>query len=153
MNRQLQALIVEFRAMDNVTVTNMIRRNAAAAARPFAPAVRASIMNTPAHGPKHTGLRARIARCVQTWAEIRGNVVSVGVEVNASKMPSGQMSLPLYLEGSKAPWRHPLFGHDPWYGQDAHPYFWQAVALYGPASQRAVQRAADRIAFLLDNAS
>lgn len=136
--------------MGNDQVTQIMRAEAAKAARPFAPAVRAAILNTPAYGPKHTGLRGRIAGCVQTWAEIRGDMVSVGVEVNSARMPSGEKSLPLMLEGSKA-WRHPLFGDDShWVAQASHPYFWQAVAFYGPASQRAIQRAADRIAAILD---
>ena len=135
----------------NDAITKTMLRQLQASQRPFAPRVRAAILNTPAHGPKHTGLRVRIARCVQTWVEIHGTMVSAGVEVNASRMPSGQKSLPLYLDGKKAPWRHPLFGdRSRWYGQDAHPYFDRAVALYGPASERAVQRAADQIAAAFD---
>jgi hypothetical protein len=119
--------------------------------RPFAPRVRAAILNTPAYGPKHTGLRGRIAGCVQTWAQIQGDMVSAGVEVNANRMPSGQKALPLYLNGSKAPWRHPLFGdRERWYSQAAHPYFDRAVALYGPASENAVRRAADQVTAAFD---
>lgn len=131
-------------------ITREMKRQLLASQRPFAPRVRAAILNTPAHGPKHTGLRVRIAGCVQTWVEIRGDLVSAGVEVNAARMPSGQKSLPLYLDGKKAPWRHPLFGHDPWYSQAAHPFFDRAVALYGPASENAVRRAADAITRTFD---
>lgn len=132
-------------------INKKMMRQLQASQRPFAPRVRAAILNTPAHGPKHTGLRVRIAKCVQTWVEIRGDMVTAGVEVNASRMPSGQKALPLYLDGKKAPWRHPLFGNRArWYGQAAHPFFDQAVALYGPASQRAVQRAADAIVAAFD---
>ena len=132
-------------------ITKELKRQLLASQRPFAPRVRAAILNTPAYGPKHTGLRVRIAGCVQTWVEIRGDLVSAGVEVNATRMPSGQKALPLYLNGSKAPWRHPLFGNrERWYGQAAHPYFDRAVALYGPASENAVRRAADRITATFD---
>jgi hypothetical protein len=82
---------------------------------------------------------------VDTWAEIRGSVVSVGIEINSSRMPSGQMSLPLMMEGVKI-WRHPLFGdREHWYTQDSHPYFYQAVAMYGPASRLAIERALEQI--------
>ena len=88
---------------------------------------------------------------MQTWVEIRGDLVSAGIEVDSSRMPSGQKSLPLYLDGAKSPWRHPLFGDRArWYSQASHPYFARAVALYGPASERAVQRAADRVMAAFD---
>jgi hypothetical protein len=138
---ELRALAAQFDAVSRDSV-QVIRAEMAKAARPFAPAVRASILNIPTHGSKHTGLRLRIARCVQTWAEINGPQISVGVEVNGSRMPSGQMALPLYMEGAKAPWRHPVYGDRAvWVSQEAHPYFWRAVQLYGPASLRAVSRA------------
>jgi len=131
-------------------INKKLLRQLQASQRPFAPRVRAAILNTPAYGPKHTGLRVRIAACVQTWVEIRGDMVTAGVEVNASRMPSGQKSLPLMLNGNKV-WRHPLFGDRArWYGQASHPYFARAVALYGPASERAVQRAADQIVAAFD---
>lgn len=132
-------------------ITKEMKRQLLASQRPFAPRVRAAILNTPAYGSKHTGLRVRIAKCVQTWVEIRGDLVSAGVEVNASRMPTGQKALPLYLDGKKAPWRHPLFGdRSRWYGQAAHPFFDRAVALYGPASENAVRRAADQITATFD---
>jgi hypothetical protein len=136
-------------------ITKQLKRELLASQRPFAPRVRAAILNTPSKGlvPYHQppGLRARIARCVQTWVEIRGDMVSAGVEVNASRMPSGQKALPLYLDGAKAPWRHPLFGdRSRWYGQAAHPYFARATALYGPASENAVRRAADNVTAAFD---
>jgi len=132
-------------------ITRTLQRELHASQRPFAPRVRAAILNTPAYGPKHTGLRVRIAKCVQTWVVIRGDLVSAGVEVDASRMPSGQKALPLYLDGAKAPWRHPLFGNrDRWYSQASHPYFARAVEMYGPFGGRAVQRAADAITAAFD---
>ena len=141
-------------AGSNDTITAELRRQLLASQRPFAPRVRAAILNTPSAGgvPYHQppGLRLRIARCVQTWVEIRGNLVSAGVEVNAARMPSGQKSLPLMLNGNKV-WRHPLFGNrERWYGQASHPYFARSVALYGPASENAVRRAADQITRTFD---
>jgi len=138
-------------AGSNVSITKTLERELHKSQRPFAPRVRAAILNTPAYGRKHTGLRVRIAGCVQTWVVIRGDMVSAGVEVDASRMPSGQKALPLYLDGAKAPWRHPLFGdRDRWYGQPAHPYFARAVEMYGPFGGRAVQRAADAITAAFD---
>jgi hypothetical protein len=151
MPAELSQVIVALRQAGNPEeITKKLRRELAATQRPFAPRVRAAILNTPAYGRKHTGLRARIARCVQTWVTIEGTLVSAGVEVNASRMPSGEKSLPLMLNGNKV-WRHPFFGdYARWYGQASHPYFARAVEQYGPAGRNAVQRAADQIAAAFD---
>jgi hypothetical protein len=148
----LHALAARFEAMNEAAVVAVVRDEMAKAARPFAPAVRAAILNIPTTGTKHTGLRLRIAGCVQTWAEIKGPLVSVGVEINAARMPDGEKALPLYMEGVKAPWLHPLFGNrERWYFQPAHPYFYEAMTLFGPASQHAVDRAVDKIAAAIDH--
>ena len=150
---QLRAFAAELEAQTGVAVTARMRRNLAAAAKPFVPRVRAAIMNIPSGGGvpygQPPGLRARIAACVITWAAIYPGLVRVGLEVDASRMPDGQKALPLYMDGAKWPWRHPLFG-DPehWYvqGNAPHPYWEGAVLPLGPASFRAIQQVADDIA-------
>lgn len=143
---QLSTIVAELTRMsDGVTIPRIMEAELAKAARPFAPRVRAAIMNTPTHGVKHSGLRARIAGCVQPWAKIRGPVVQVGIEVDSSRMPDGQKSLPLMLEGAKI-WRHPVYGHrDRWVPQESHPYFYGAVGPLGPASRLAIDRALQKI--------
>lgn len=138
-----------------VPVTYNVRQRLAAAARPLAPAVRASILAIPSKGlvpyQQPPGLRLRIASTVVPWAKIYDDLVTVGVEIDASRMPDGQKALPLYMEGAKAPWRHPLFGNrEHWQMQDAHPYFYQAVAWYGPAARTAIDRALDDITAILE---
>lgn len=144
---ELSQLIIRLEAAGGGEIPAELRKELAKTTRPFAPLVRAAILNIPVKGPKSTGLRLRIARCVQTWAEIHGNVVSVGIEVNPERMPDGQKALPLYMDGDKAPWRHPVYGNrEVWVTQEAHPYFWDAVSQWGPATARAVNRVADKIA-------
>jgi len=153
---QLRAVIAELRRQDNAAVTRQMRAQLAATARPFVPQVRAAILNIPSAGnvPYHQppGLRARIAACVTTWSTggtATDPVVRVGVEVDASRMPDGQKALPLYMDGVKPRWRHPLFGNElRWYfqGNAPHPYFYDAVAPLGPASRLAMERVADDIA-------
>jgi hypothetical protein len=147
---ELSRIIVQLEAAANGGIEAAMLAEMAKAARPFLPMVRAAIMNTPSAGGvpynQPPGLRARIARCVQAWADVTGPMVSVGVEVNASLMPDGQKSLPLMLDGEK-PWRHPVFGNrEHWVSQPSWPYFWGAVTGFGPATQRALERAADIIA-------
>lgn len=154
---ELEQLIVRFEAMSEPVMNEIIRKEMVKAIRPFAPLVRAAILNTPSKGtvPYHQppGLRLRIARCVEAWVEVKGPIINGGVEVNAARMPSGQKALPLYLEGAKAPWRHPVFGdRSNWVTQAAHPYFWDAVNPMLPATKKAIERATERIAQILEGA-
>jgi hypothetical protein len=156
---QLSAVVAELRNLaTGIPVTRDLRRELAATARPLAPMVRAAIMNIPSAGGmpygQPPGLRARIANCVVPWAYIHGNTVSVGVEIDASRMPDGQKALPLYMEGEKRPWRHPLFGNrERWYDQEvpagsglnSHPYFEGATNWFGPAGKRAIERVLENI--------
>jgi hypothetical protein len=152
---QLRAVIAELRRQDNLAVTRQMRRELAATARPFVPRIRAAILNIPSGGGvpyrQPPGLRARIADCVQTWATggtQDSPVVRVGVEVNSALMPDGQKSLPLYMDGVKPRWRHPLFGDtEHWYAQGnaPHPYFYASVGPLGPASRVAIERVAEDI--------
>lgn len=152
---QLRAVIAEIRRQDNAVVTRQMRAQLAATARPFVPRVRAAILNIPSKGlvpyRQPPGLRVRIANCVQAWATggtADNPVVRVGVEVNASLMPDGQKALPLYMDGAKPRWRHPLFGdYEHWYfqGNAPHPYFYASIGPLGPASRRAVERVAENI--------
>jgi hypothetical protein len=88
---------------------------------------------------------------VETWVFVQGPQVQVGIAINAAKMPDGQKALPLYMEGVKAPWRHPLFGDiENWKSQAPHPYFWEGVAWYGPAARLALEQAAQDITDALD---
>jgi hypothetical protein len=142
--------------MNNDQITKICRRRLSNAALPLAPSLRASIMNIPSKGlvpyGQPPGLRARIASCVETWVWTQGEQVQVGVAVNGSRMPDGQKALPLYMEGVKGPWRHPIFGDtDRWTSQPPHPYFWRGVAWYGPASRRALDAAAEQIVRELDS--
>lgn len=147
---ELKTVIVELEAMGRERINGYVRRQLSLALRPFGPAVRAAIMNTPSKGtvpwpPQEPGLRARIADCVETWAKIENGVVTAGIAVNSARMPDGQKSLPLMLEGVK-PWRHPVFGdRENWVGQESHPYFYDSVQMWGPASRLAIERALEQV--------
>lgn len=148
---ELRQVIASYERMTNGEITRKMRRRLANAGSPLVPRVRAAILNIPSKGTVPykgmPGLRVEIAACVESWVFIHGPQVQVGVAVNAAKMPDGKKALPLYMEGAKAPWRHPLFGdYGHWVVQSPHPYFYGAVAFYGPASRNALERAADDIA-------
>jgi len=147
---ELSVLIAQLQRMNNDKITKLMRYRLRQAASPLLPRVRAAIINLPSKGtvPYHQppGLRLRIANCVEAWTWINGPQVQVGIAVNGAKMPDGQKALPLYMEGAKAPCRHPVFG-DPenWVAQAAHPYFYQSVSWFGPASRRTLESVANEI--------
>lgn len=153
---QLRAVVAQLSRQDNLVVTSRMRAQLAATARPFVPRVRAAILNIPSAGNvpyrQPPGLRARIAGCVTTWStggSASSPLVRVGVEIDASRMPDGQKALPLYMDGVKPRWRHPLFGNtEIWkaQGNAPHPYFYDNVAPLGPASRLAMERVAEDIA-------
>jgi hypothetical protein len=147
----MQLIIAELRKAADGGMSAEIAKNLAPVARPFAPVVRAAILNIPVKGlvpyRQPPGLRLRIARCVTTFASWQGDRVVAGIEMDPRKMPSGQYSLPLGMQGVKR-WRHPLFGmeeHWVMQGNAPHPYFYQNVAGMGPASRKAIGRALDQM--------
>jgi hypothetical protein len=153
MAAEMRQVVLALRRMNTEAMSPVYLRELNKAARPFAPRVRAAIINAPAKGPKTTGLRARIARCVQTWARAEGTLVQIGIEIDSSRMPDGQKSLPLMMDGRKI-WRHPVFGdYGNWVTQMSHPYFDEAMAGFGPATKRALERATEEIARIIDSSS
>jgi hypothetical protein len=147
---ELTTLITQLQRMNNDKITRLMRLRLRQAAYPLLPRVRAAILNLPSKGTtpyrQVPGLRLRIADCVEAWTFINGTQVQVGVAVNGSKMPDGQKALPLYMEGAKTPWRHPVYGNlTNWAAQAPHPYFYQSVAWFGPASKRTLESVANEI--------
>jgi hypothetical protein len=148
----LRAVARQLRDMDDTKLKRMFKDRLVEAARPFVPAVRASAMAIPAHGPATTGLRSRIAACATVGAWDSGaRQVSVAVEIEPGRMPSGEKGLPLYMEGVGTGrhdrWRHPVFGRreDHWVQQPSHPYFYQAASGFGRAAGEAMRAAVEDI--------
>jgi hypothetical protein len=131
-------------------LTSLVEDELAKTMRPFKPLVKASILNIPTEGPKHTGLRLRLARCVETFAKIESTEeCRVGIWMQVDKMPSGQLALPLTMEGVKL-WLHPVYGKPPTVVQEPHEYFYSALSGLGAASEKAVERAVERIGAIME---
>lgn len=157
----LRTIADALRRMDAAKVTTLFRQKLDDAAKPVVPAVRAAAVAIPAKGPKTTGLRARIAACIQStsWAEPPNRQAGVSVWVNVHHMPEGELSLPLMMEGAKR-WRHPVYGTEAqaaratirghgrgwkWVDQTSHPYFYEEARKLGPAAGDALRRALEDI--------
>ena len=149
-NKQMQLIIAQLRDAPRNLDQNMAVE-LAKTARPFAPLVRAAILNIPVKGlvpyKQPPGLRLRIAKTVTPFATITPGLVVIGLKIQPNKMPSGQYSLPLGMQGAKR-WRHPVFGNrEVWVAQGnaPHPYFYEVMTPLGPASRRAIERALENL--------
>ena len=135
----LEVAARRLRGMDGRTIKDIFKRHLESAARPYPMRARASALAIPVKPEgRHTGLRARIAGCVELSSGTDADSAYASVWVNPFKMLPDYVTLPLYMEGvttertryrhDYSRWRHPVFGDwENWVGQDSHPYFYQAM--------------------------
>ena len=137
----LEVAARRLRDMDGRTIKGIFRRHLEHAARPYPMRARASALAIPVKPEgRHTGLRARIAGCVELSSGTDADSAYASVWVNPMRMLPDYATLPLYMEGVAGTrgrdyrrWRHPVYGptlHNPqptWVQQDSHPYFYQAM--------------------------
>jgi len=134
----LEVAARRLRDMDGRTIKDIFRRHLETAARPYPMRARASALAIPVKPEgRHTGLRARIAGCVELSSGTDTDSAYASVWVNPDRMLPDYRTLPLYMEGVKlgsrgqnySRWRHPVFGK--WLpgqrDQPSHPYFYQAM--------------------------
>src|SRR6266702_6057541 len=151
----LRVIARELRDMDGRKVKGIFRHALEDAARPYPGRVRASVLAIPVkEGGGHTGLRARIAGCVELSSGTDAKGAYASVWVNPFRMLPGYVALPLYMEGVKessrnhnySRWRHPVYGNrEVWRSQDSHPYFYQATTPLGRAAGEALKAALEDI--------
>lgn len=110
-------------------------------------AVASAALAIPAKGPRHTGLRRRMARAAQarTVNTASGPTLVIGVQ---RSVMGPQASLPKHLE--RGFWRHPLFGNkNYWYRQEQGSGGWFSHAITNdivPLMERAMEKTAEKIA-------
>lgn len=74
---------------------------------------------------RNHGLRATIARSIQTKISYSGVRVGVRIRTDGTKLPADQRNLPRALDLPK--FRHPVFGRDVWVEQTGKARWWQDV--------------------------
>lgn len=143
---ELLRLSRALRGMDNEELKKRFRRELREAAKPLVPVVRQSIQSIPSRTGKGE-LRAAMVKATRIEVRTSGRLAGVAIRVDGRKMPQGKKSLQSYMEGSKRPWRHPVFGNrEVWVRQDPKPYFFRVVGpAAGPRSRAAVNRVLDSI--------
>lgn len=94
---------------------------------------------------KGSGLRDTVARSLRLVVKTGSKTPRVRIEVDASKMPEDQKTLPRHLDSAKG-WRKPTFGHDPWTTQHGRPWFSVTIERHAPAVRASILNAMDDIA-------
>jgi hypothetical protein len=98
-----------------------------------------------ARARKGSGLRDSVARSLRLVVKTGSRTPLVRIEVDASKMPEDQRTLPRHLDSVKG-WRKPTFGHDPWTRQYGRPWFRVTIERHAPQVRARILKAMDDIA-------
>ena len=147
-SRDLRRIAGELRRMDDKRLKAEFRKELRAAAKPMVPAVRQAIQQIPSKQPaRPDGLRSLMSKAVKLEVKTTGRQAGVRIRVDGRRMPAHMRALQSYMEGTKKPWRHPVFGNrEVWVKQDPRPYFYKTVVPLGARARQGMYRAADRIA-------
>ncbi len=145
--KDLSTISRELRKMNDKELTKRFRKELRKAAAPLVPAVRASIRRIPSSRPySPAGLRGQMSRATSLQVKTTGKQASVIIRVDGRKMPAHAKAVQAYMEGTKSPWRHPVFGNrEVWVAQPAQPYFYKVMAAGGPRARLAVTRVLDGV--------
>lgn len=135
---------------DGKAVRKRLRKQLKDVSSDVVPAIRAAVSRIPSKGENarkgRPSLRSKLSRAAQTRIRTSKASVAITAVMSPAKMPPGEGSLPAYMEGTQPRWRHPLFGNeDFFFNQSPHPYFFGAVAPFGPRIEDAVIDVADEI--------
>lgn len=115
--------------------------------QPIVSKVRRAALDLPARGPKHTGLRGRLAAGVQAQAQGQSaRIVATAVDPTEKALPRGMDS------GSKG-WRHPVYGNrEVWVQQRGGSWFREPISEEGDGIERRLTEALEDMAERIANA-
>jgi hypothetical protein len=98
---------------------------------PIIAKVRREALALPSHGPKHTGLRNRLA------AGVRAQTQRQSVRIVATAAEPDERGLPRGMDNGPRGFRHPVYGNrDVWVQQRGGSWFREPIAEEGPAIER-----------------
>jgi hypothetical protein len=114
--------------------------------RPIVARVKQAWRSAPSHTPGRSDLRRLLANATRGQVRLSGKDAGVRVRTDGRKMPARMKSLPTLAEGTKRPWRHPVFGdRDTWAVQRPFPRFYAAVKPDERAARQDVERAVGEV--------
>ena len=131
-----------------------------AAMAPVVPLVKAAYLAQPGHqGRRSTSraqqpdLRTLLAKATRLEVRTAGKLAGARIRVDGRKMPPQMKALPKYWEGSKRPWRWPVYGdRRTWAQGRARPTFDAVTQPHTPQVRREVDEVFERIRRKLEGA-
>jgi hypothetical protein len=103
--------------------------------------VRRQALAIPAHGAKHTGLRARLA------AGVVGDVVGQTAHISATAVDPTEQGLPRGMDSGLAGWRHPVYGNrDVWVHQRGYSWFREPLSEEQDSIERKLSNVLEQMA-------
>ena len=141
--RELEALARDLR---DPLIVPEVRARFNVAARPMIADVERRALAIPSKGPKHTGLRAKIARAARATVTTTASTVGLRVFVDPDAMPANQRTMPAKMQA--ASFEHPVYGdRETWVTQRPRSRYFSAGRKARIAGARqAVEQAADTVA-------
>jgi hypothetical protein len=115
--------------------------------RPIVARVKASWRSAPSNTPGRSKLRRLLANATRGQVRLAGKDAGVRIRTDGRKMPARMKSLPTLAEGTKRPWRHPVYGDraGPWVVQQPFGRFYATVQPDAYAARRDVERAVEDV--------
>lgn len=111
--------------------------------QPILRRVRLAWRTAPSHQSRRRGqgLRAALARVTRGEVRLSGREAGIRIRTDGRRMPAGMKALPSYVEGTKRPWRHRIYGTDVWVTQRPFPRFYMAARPDQSKAKRQVEQA------------
>jgi hypothetical protein len=112
---------------------------------PIVADVKAAWQSAPSvtHDPK---LRRALAKATRGQVRLTGKEAGIRVRTDGRRMPDRAKSLPTLAEGTKRPWRHPVYGNrDVSVTQRTFPRFFRAVRPDQARVRRQIEQAVETV--------
>jgi hypothetical protein len=117
--------------------------------RPIVARVKVAWRTAPSKGRPHPGrppLRRLLANATRGQVRLAGKEAGIRVRTDGRRMPDQMKALPTYAEGTKRPWRSPVFGdRDTWVTHQPFPQFYDAVRPDEARARREVEKAVEAV--------
>ncbi|MGW6257620.1 hypothetical protein [Streptomyces sp. NPDC055085] len=140
---EFAALAAALRDIDE-TAVERFREAMREEAQPILTAVRQAALSLPAHGVKHSGLRARVAAGTDVRVSFAGRP---SLRFTTSMDDPQEAELPRGLDNGPAGWRHPVYGNrNAWVQQHGSSWFRDTIADRGGDIQDRLEEALEDMA-------
>lgn len=154
--KHLELIVANLKKVGADELAKELKQKLRLAAKPLVPLVRAAIAQIPADpNTKRTAarpvgtLRKELSAATKLQMRTTRSMAGINIRVDGRKMPDRAGSVPAYMEGKKPNWRHPVFGNqNVWTNQAeaSHEYFYKTVEPVGEDIKKEIDAVVTSIA-------